>query len=120
MVEKPKGGGPCQFRNCSIALQDTRKKTPQLPMRGLLKYDDRLLAADLDELNVNRNIDTCGQVELLQFVHRRSRWLNDVDQTLVRADFKLVHGLFVNVNRTIHSEPFNLSWKWHWARYASA
>ena len=72
------------------------------------------------ELDVDRDINTSGKVELFELVHRGSCWLDDIDQALVSADFKLVHGLFVNVNRTIHGELLDLSRKWHGASDAGA
>ena len=46
-------------------------------------------------------------VELTELVDGLSIRLNDFNQTLVRADFKLVHRLFVDVGRTVHRETLN-------------
>ena len=38
------------------------------------------------KLNVDRDINTSGEVELLELVHCGSGWLDDVDQALTEVD----------------------------------
>ena len=71
-------------------------------------------------LNVDRDINTSWEVELLELVHCGCCWLDDVDQALVCADFELVHCLLVNVRRTINSQLADVSRKWHRAGNACA
>ena len=72
------------------------------------------------KLDVDRNVYTRREVELLELVHCSRSRLDDVDQTLVCADFELVHRLFVNVDGTIDRELLDLSRKRHGAGYAGA
>ena len=57
------------------------------------------------------NINTSGEIELLELVHSAGGGVNDVEKTLVRADLKLVGRLFVHVNRTVNGEFFDPSWQ---------
>ena len=59
-------------------------------------------------LDVNRDVDTSGQIELLEFVDCRSSGLDDVNEPFVRANLELIHRLFVNVDGTIHGELLDL------------
>jgi hypothetical protein len=61
----------------------------------------------LSDLDINGNIDTCGEVELLQLVDRRGGWLNDVNESFMGTDLKLLHRLFVNVYGAINGEFLN-------------
>jgi len=42
-------------------------------------------------LDVNRDVDTSGQIELLEFVDCRSSGLDDVNEAFVRANLELIH-----------------------------
>lgn len=53
------------------------------------------------------NIDTGGKVELLELIDGACGRINNVEETLVSADFKLVGRLFVHVHRAIDGEFFN-------------
>ena len=59
-------------------------------------------------LNFDLDVNTSGQVELHQRVHGLGCWINDIQQTLVRADFKLVTRFLVNVGTTQNSEFLDL------------
>src|SRR6185503_21095459 len=59
-------------------------------------------------------------VEFLQFVHRLGGRLDNIEQPFVRADFKLVHRLFVDVRGTIHRELLDQSRQRNRAGHAGA
>ena len=59
-------------------------------------------------------------LELFELVDCRGSWIDDVDETFVRANFKLVHRFFVNVDGTIYSELLYISRKRDWASDACA
>ena len=48
-------------------------------------------------LQLDFNVDASWQIEFHQRVNRFIRWINDVHQTLVRADFQLITAGFVDV-----------------------
>ena len=56
------------------------------------------------KLDAYVDIYACREVELLQFVHCISRWLENIDQAFVGAYFKLVHRLLVYMHRPVYSE----------------
>jgi len=56
---------------------------------------------------VDLNVDTSGEVELLELVHGAGGWVNDVEETLVCPDLELVGGFFVHVNRAVNGELLN-------------
>ena len=58
-------------------------------------------------LNLDRDVHARRQVEFLQLVHRLRGRLDDVEQTLVGADFKLVHRFLVDVRGAVHREFFD-------------
>ena len=62
-------------------------------------------------LDADSDVHAGWQVELFQLINRASGRINDVEQTLVRADFKLIHRLLIDVRRTIHRELLNASWQ---------
>ena len=57
----------------------------------------RLLDRRGANLNVDQNVDTCGQIQLLQLIDGGGSWLNNVDQALVGTHFKLIHRLLIDV-----------------------
>src|SRR5579864_1237518 len=61
----------------------------------------RLLVLFSERLNLH--IHASGQIELHQRVHRLLRRLENVEQTLVRADLELLPRFFVHVRRTQHA-----------------
>ena len=58
-----------------------------------------LMALDLDG-----DVDSGWQIELAQFVNGLGGRLNDIQQSLVRADLKLIHRLLVDVRGAIDGE----------------
>ena len=58
-------------------------------------------------LNLDGNVNTGGEIELLQLVHGAGGGIDDVEKALVSADFELLGGLFVNVDGTVHGELLN-------------
>lgn len=53
------------------------------------------------------NIDTGGEVELLELIHGAGGRIDDVEETLVRTDLELVGGFFVHVHRAVDGELLN-------------
>src|SRR5579863_6440981 len=49
------------------------------------------------------DVDTGGEIKLHQRIHRLLRWLENVEQALVSADFKLFTRLLVHMRRTQHA-----------------
>lgn len=60
-------------------------------------------------LNLNRDIDTSGQVKLLKLIDRACSGVDDVQKPLVGADLKLLSGLLIDVRRAVDAEFFNAS-----------
>jgi len=60
---------------------------------------------------VDLNVDTGRQVELFELVYGACGGIDDVEETLMSADFKLVSSLFVYVNRAVDGEFLNPSRK---------
>src|SRR5687768_1925593 len=70
--------------------------------------------------DVDRDVDTGGQIQLLQLVDRLRGRLDDVDEALVRPGLELLHRLFVDVWRTVDREFFDARRQRNWAGDASA
>ena len=51
----------------------------------------------LSETGLDGDINSGGQVELLELIHVLGTGVDDVQHPLVGADLKLLHGLFVHV-----------------------
>ena len=64
-------------------------------------------ARGVSGLNLDGNVYTGGEIELLQLIHGAGGRIHDVEETFVGADFKLLGRLFVNVNGTVHREFFD-------------
>ena len=60
------------------------------------------------KLDVDGNIHAGRQVQLFELIYSLSGRFDDVDQALVRADFKLLHRFLVYVRRAIHREFLDL------------
>src|SRR3954469_11145333 len=73
-----------------------------------------------ESLYVDSNIYAGREIELLEFVDRLSRRLKDIDEALVRAGFKLLHGLLIDVRGTIHRQLDDMRGERNWARNAGA
>src|SRR5690606_16257325 len=58
-------------------------------------------------LELDFDVDAGRQVELHQRVHGLRGRIDDVEDTLVRADFKLLARLLVDVRRTVDGEFFD-------------
>jgi len=71
-------------------------------------------------LNLNRNINTRRQIQLLQFIYRLRGRLDNIEQTFVRADFKLIHRFFVDMRGAIHRELLDQSRQRNRSGYARA
>ncbi len=56
---------------------------------------------------MNLNVDTCGEVELLELVHGAGGRVDDVEEALVSADLELIGGLLVDVHRAVDGELLN-------------
>src|SRR5690625_7598053 len=54
------------------------------------------------------DIDTGGEVELHQRVHRLRRRVDDIEQPLMRADLELLPAFLVHVGATQHRELLDL------------
>jgi hypothetical protein len=61
----------------------------------------------LVKLDFDGDINTSGEVELLEFVHGASRGIYDIKDAFVGAEFELIDTLFVNVWGTIDAEFLN-------------
>ena len=64
-------------------------------------------AGNVSGLNLDGNINTGGEIELLQLIHGAGGGIDDVEKPLVSADFELFGGLLVNVDGTVHGELFD-------------
>ena len=53
------------------------------------------------------NVDTGRKIKLFKLIHSAGCWVNDIEETLVRTDLKLVGGLLVDVHRTVDGELLN-------------
>src|SRR5581483_3021358 len=73
---------------------------PELPSDDAVERHD-LLELDLD-------VDAGREVELAERVDRLLGRLEDVEQTLVRADLELLPRLLVDVRGTVHGEAFDV------------
>ena len=70
--------------------------------------------------DTDSDVNTCGEVELLQLIQSACSWIDDVEEALVGPDFELLHRLLVDVNRTVNRELLDASWKWNRASNAGA
>ena len=71
-------------------------------------------------LDVDGDIDTCRQIELLEFIHGRGGRFNDINESFMGTDFELFHGLFIDVNGTIDGELLNAGGHWNGAGNAGS
>ena len=60
-----------------------------------------LTAANSD---ADGDVNTGGQVELLQLIDGAGGWIDDVEDALVGADLELFHRLLVDVHGAVHAE----------------
>lgn len=65
--------------------------------RRKVEKKKRLRQRIKQKLDVDRNIDSGGKIQLLQFVDRLRCRLEDVDEPLVGPLFELLHRLLVDV-----------------------
>ena len=47
------------------------------------------------------NINTSGEIQLLELVHGAGGWIDDVEKALVSTNFELVGSFLANVNRAV-------------------
>src|SRR5688572_4962535 len=77
---------------------------PTRPVIGLSQLKlitmKRLLKFDL-------NIHTRSDVELAQCINGLLSRLQDIEQSLMSADFELISGFFIDMRRAVHGEPFD-------------
>ena len=59
-------------------------------------------------LQLNLNVDASGEVEAHQGINSLRRWIEDVDQTLVGAHFKMLTTVLVLMGRTNYSVRISL------------
>lgn len=57
------------------------------------------------------NVDTCREIELFELIYGAGSRVDDVKETLMSANFKLVSRFFINVNRAVDREFLNPSRK---------
>src|ERR1035437_3869279 len=70
--------------------------------------------------DLNGNIHTRRQVELLKLIDRFGGRTDNVQQALMGPDFKLFHGLLVRVRAAINAESFDSRWQRDRSRDAGA
>src|ERR1041385_6477765 len=61
--------------------------------------------------NLNRDIHARRQIQLLKFVRSFCRWLNNINEPLVRALLKGFLRLFVRMRRALHSKALDACWE---------
>lgn len=71
---------------------------------------------EIGELDADVDIYTSRKIKHFQFIDGVSSGLNDVYEAFVSPNFKLIHGLFVHMDRTIDAELFNPGGNWNWTR----
>ena len=59
------------------------------------------------KLDADRDVHPGRKIKLLELINRARSRVDDVEQTLVGADFKLFSRFFVDVNGTVHRKLFN-------------
>lgn len=57
------------------------------------------------------NINTSGEIQLLELIHGAGSGINDVEEPLVCANLKLVSSFLVHVNRAINGKFFDPGWQ---------
>ena len=65
------------------------------------------------ESDIDRNIDSSGKIQLLELINGLGSGLNNVDESLVGALLKLIHGLLVDVRGAIDTDLLNQGWQWN-------
>src|SRR5262245_52143088 len=84
---------------CAITPERMRAFLPsQFSAPGDNRRPELPLELDLD-------VDACGQVEFHQCVDRLRRRVDDIEKALVSAHLELIAALLVDVRRTVHGEP---------------
>src|ERR1700716_387944 len=63
-----------------------------------------LMSLSLSSSDLDPDVDTGGQIELHQRVHRLRRRIDDIEQTLVRAHLELLAALLVDMRRPVDGE----------------
>lgn len=64
------------------------------------------------KLDFDGDIDTSGEIELLEFIHGAGRWVHDVQDAFVGAEFELIDTLLINVRGAVNAELLDASRKW--------
>src|SRR6478735_5803840 len=62
------------------------------------------IANPIPALQFDLDVNAGSEVELHQRVHRLRRWIDDVQEALVRAHLELLAALLVDVRRAVHRE----------------
>ena len=57
------------------------------------------------------NINTSGEIQLLELVHGAGCGINNVEEALVCANLELIGSLFIHVNRAINGKFFDPGWQ---------
>jgi hypothetical protein len=60
---------------------------------------------------VDLNINTSGEIQLLELVHGAGGGINNVEEAFVCANLELIGCLFVHVNRAIDGKFFDPGWQ---------
>src|SRR5437773_2441974 len=71
-------------------------------------------------LQLDLDVDSGRNVELAQSVDGLLRWLKNIEQAFVRANFVLIARFFVDVRRTVDRESFNSCGQRNRARHSAA
>jgi hypothetical protein len=71
-------------------------------------------------LDFNLDINTRRKVQAHQHVNRFRIWLENVNQAIMSADFKVLVRVFINKSRATYCKPFYASWQGYWANYSGA
>ncbi len=58
-------------------------------------------------LDLDRDVDARGEIELFQLVNRLGRGFDNIDQPFVGALLESLLGLFVRMRRALHGEALN-------------
>src|SRR5688500_1618358 len=72
-----------------------------------------MMVKQLPARRLDLDVDACRQTQLVQSLDRLGRGLHDVDQPLVRANLKLLPGLFVDRRSRKYGVSLNPCWKWN-------
>ncbi len=65
-------------------------------------------------LHLNFDVDAAWKIKSHQGINSFVSWFVNVDETIMRSQFEVLHRLLVDVRTTDDAEASKVGWEWYW------